>query len=113
MTAIMVRLDGGLTVPLRACDWVFYARCGCPRGVMNAVVGETALLEEETAWREFFDEGYERETAARIDLERQRGVTARLMTHAQYRAEVYPAMAAACPHGPTQMAIDLEAVDVR
>jgi hypothetical protein len=98
MTTLMVQLDSGLTVPLRECDWVFYHACGCPRGVTTAVIGATVLHDEDTAWRDFFDQGYKRETEAAVRRERKRGVTSRLMTHGQYSAEVRPAMTAKCPH---------------
>lgn len=110
MTTLMVQLGGGLTVPLSTCDWVFYHPCGCPRGVTVAQIGDTVLHDEGSAWRDFFEQGTKRETDALTKRERKRGVTAQLMTHTQYRAEVYPAMTAPCPHGPVQMAIEAAAV---
>ena len=98
MTALMVQLDGGLTVPLSTCDWVFYNPCGCPRGVTMAQIGDTVLYDEESAWRDFFEQDRKRETDALIKRERKNGVTARLMTHETYKADVYPAMTARCPH---------------
>jgi hypothetical protein len=99
VTALMIQLDGGLAVPLRECDWVFYHPCGCPRGVTMAQIGDIVLYDEESAWRDFFEQDYKRETDALIKRERKRGVTARLMTHAQYKTDVHPAMTAPCPHG--------------
>lgn len=98
MTTLMIQLDGGLTVPLGTCDWVFYHSCGCPLGVTMAQIGDTVLHDEESAWRDFFEQDRKRETDALIKRERKNGVTARLMTHETYKADVYPAMTAPCPH---------------
>lgn len=100
MPELMVKLDNEATVPLRSCDWVFYAPCGCPRGVMMAVVGDEVSHDEDSAFLHFFYEGNKREALALAKRERGRGVTARLVSHDQYKAEVYPAMLVKCTHRP-------------
>jgi len=85
-------LDSGEKASLRDCEWVFYEPCGCPRGVMSAVILGQPMLDEDTAFREFFDDGYKRTTLAMVKRERKRGVTAELMTTERYRAEISPAM---------------------
>lgn len=98
MTELMVRLDDGQTVPLADCEWVFYEPCGCPRGVMAAVILDRPMHDEDTAFYEFFDDGYKRTTAAAVKRERKRGVTAELMSVERYRAEVNPRLRGKCPH---------------
>lgn len=98
MAELLVQLDDGTTAPLRRCVWVFYASCGCPRGVINAVYGDTVLHDEDAAWRAMFEEGNKRESTALIKRERARGVTSSLMPFDRYRAEVNPLLAGKCPH---------------
>lgn len=98
MPELMVQLDDGQTVPLAKCAWVFYEPCGCPRGVMDAVICGTPMYDEDAAFREFFDTGYKRQTDAAIKREHKRGVTAELMTVRRYRAEVTPRLYGKCPH---------------
>lgn len=106
MPELIVALDDGTNAPIADCDWVFYEPCGCPRGVMDAVILSEALWHEEAAFRAFYDDGLpKRSTDARIKRERARGVTAVMMTHERYRAEVSPSMLNKCPHG--QVAIDV------
>jgi hypothetical protein len=98
MPELKVTLDDGTTAPLAKCDWVFREPCGCPRGVMMAVIGSTVLHDEDTAFLDFFREGDKRKAVALVKRERARGVTAELVTHERYRAEVAPAMLKRCPH---------------
>lgn len=98
MPELMVALDDGTTALLRDCEWVFYEPCGCPCGVIDAVCAGWALYDEEVAWREFFDAGLKRKTAAAVKQARERGVRAELMTVERYRAEVNPAMRVKCAH---------------
>jgi len=99
MPDLRVVLDDGTDAALTVCDWVFYEPCGCPRGVMDAVILGEALWHEDAAFRAFFDDGLrKRSTDARVKRERKRGVTAVLMTHDRYRAQVSPVMLRKCPH---------------
>jgi hypothetical protein len=98
MPKLMIALDSGETAALRSCVWVFYEPCGCPRGLVEAVFGDTTLADDETAFRAFFDEGRKRDTLATVQRMRKMGVTAELMTRARYRDEVYPRMLADCAH---------------
>jgi len=106
MPELMVKLESGETVELRECDWVFYAPCGCPRGVMSPFIMSTAIYDEGAAFTAFFDDGRKRTTQATVKRERESGVTAELMLHDRYRAEVYPRMTAKCPH-TAQTSLDL------
>lgn len=102
MPELTVTLDDGTTAPLAKCDWVFYKPCGCPRGVMDAVSVEWILHNEGLAFYAFFDDGSgKRKTEALVRREIKRGVTAELMTHQRYVAEISPAMRSACPHMST------------
>lgn len=92
MAKLMVEIDGQ-AVPLAECDWVFYKACGCPRGVMRALIGDAVLYDEEAAWREFFGPGTKREIQSLINRARRDGVSAELMTHARYCEEISPLMA--------------------
>lgn len=98
MAELLIQLDDGTTAPLRRCVWVFYAPCGCPRGVINAAYGDTVLHDEDAAWRGFFEEGNKRESVALIKRERARGVTSSLMSFDRYRTEVNPRLSGKCPH---------------
>lgn len=98
MPELTVTLDTGESAPLRDCEWVFCEPCGCPRGVMDAIICGTALYDEDVAFREFFDTGYKRKTDAAVKRERKRGVTAELMSVERYRAEVNPRLRGKCPH---------------
>lgn len=97
MPELMVQINGR-TVPLRDCEWVFYEPCGCPRGVMDASICDQPIYDEDAAFREFFDTGYKRQTDAAVKRERERGVTAELMTVERYRVEVNPRLRGKCPH---------------
>lgn len=99
MPELTVTLDDGTSAAPDQCDWVFFDPCGCPRGVMDAVVLGEVLWHDEAAFRAFFDDGLrKRSTDARIKRERKRGVTAVMMTHDRYRAEISPVMLRKCPH---------------
>jgi hypothetical protein len=97
MSDLLVEIDGQ-HIPLRRCVWVFYAPCGCPRGVINAMYGDTVLHDEDTAWRGMFNEGNKRESTALVKHERAAGVTSELMPFDRYRAEVNPLLVGKCPH---------------
>lgn len=72
-------------------QWVFSDPCGCPFGVMEA--GQ--VDSEAAAFLEFY------ETAAAMRKAVARGVTATLMPHERYVADVMPRMLSSyvCPHG--------------
>jgi hypothetical protein len=82
-------IDGQM-VPLSKCDWVQWARCGCPAGVTLA--GEGFAVTEQDAWKEF----YERKRDA--DRARKSGERMELVTHDRWGAEIMPQMMAPCPH---------------
>jgi hypothetical protein len=78
---------------------VFFQRCGCPFGVLEAVRfpqrgGSGRALTRSEAWRDFY------ETAAERNEAMDRGVTSELMDHDVYVSDVMPQMlsSAACPH---------------
>jgi hypothetical protein len=77
-------------------DWVFRHACGCPFGVLVAERGGAGrVLTRSEAWKDFYATARERDEAM------DRGVTAELMDHERYSAEVYPQMRSEyrCPHG--------------
>jgi len=85
---------GFIMVPLSKCDWVQWARCGCPAGVTLA--GEGFAVTEQDAWKEF----YERKRD--VDRARKSGERMELVTHDRWGAEIMPLMTAPCPHRPAE-----------
>lgn len=79
----------GPSVPLRDCEWVFFAKCGCPFGCMHA---ET--ISEDEAWRQFYDYAKDRNRA------RRKGVYSELMPKEKFRSEVLEKLQLSykCPH---------------
>jgi hypothetical protein len=75
-------------------QWVFFERCGCPFGVLEAAAAGRTLTRSE-AWRGFYDTARERNAAM------DRGVTSELVDHDVYVRTLYPQMLSAyvCPHG--------------
>ncbi len=100
MPELTVTLDDNTTARLADCDWVFYRRCGCPFGCMTAQTSIYTAYDEDTAWREFYDEGTKRETEKRIRKALAEGVKAELMTLERWRREISPKMRLSykCPH---------------
>lgn len=91
MTRLLVEIDGE-TLPLRSCDWVKWAPCGCPVGV--SVAGEGLAVTEDDAWRSFYDRKRDSDRA------RRQGYRMELIPHARYGTEIMPRMLASCPHAP-------------
>jgi hypothetical protein len=89
MSATLLADIGGEHVPLSQCDWVLWAKCGCPRGVASAICATT----EDEAWRMFFD--YKRE----IDKAKRKGLRLELVTHKRWSDELLALHMAPCPHG--------------
>ena len=86
-------IDGQM-VPLRQCDWVKWAPCGCPVGL--AVAGEGYAVTEQDAWKEFYDRKRD------ADRARRAGYRIELVTHTRWGAEIMPLMTAPCPHRPAE-----------
>jgi hypothetical protein len=78
--------------------WIFFLRCGCPSGLVEAVRfplrGNGRVMTRSEAWKNYYFTARERDAA--MDA----GVTAELMDHEQYEREVYPKMFPSyrCPH---------------
>lgn len=70
--------------------WCIYSPCGCQSGVMVAQSGSYLVPDEETAWKEFF------ENAAIRKREQDRGYSFKLVPH----AEGTKALSAKCHHTP-------------
>lgn len=51
---IHITVNGEVT-PLRECDWVLLAPCGCAQGVMSAVTLDTVYSDAGSAWHEMYD----------------------------------------------------------
>lgn len=88
---LQAEVDGQM-VPLRYCDWVQWAPCGCPVGV--SVAGENYAVTEADAWKVFYDRKRDAERA------RKKGYRMELVTHARWSAEIMPKVLTRCPHGP-------------
>jgi hypothetical protein len=82
-------IDGQM-VPLSKCDWVQWARCGCPVGVTLA--GEGFAVTERDAWKAFYDRKRDAHRARKF------GYRMELVTHARWGAEIKALMMAPCPH---------------
>jgi len=93
--ALHAEIDGQM-IPLRKCDWVKWAPCGCPVGV--SVAGEGFVVTEDDAWKEFYDRKRD------ADRARRQGYRMELVTHARWGAEIMPQMTAPCPHDATEAA---------
>src|SRR5581483_4991938 len=91
--AVSVEL-GGRQVPLRDCDWVLWAPCGCPAGVTVASTPDEGLVQdtEMAAWMAFYDDADE------IIRAQRRGEHLELMTHERWSAEVADRMTGRCGH---------------
>jgi hypothetical protein len=91
MAELLVEVDGA-QVPLKSCEWVFYAACGCPVGCCWPVIGDTVLATEDAVFREMY--GSKREAAKA----RKAGKTARLVSREDFLEDVVPALTGKCPH---------------
>lgn len=77
--------------------YVFLARCGCPRGLVEATPrtagGPPRITDEDAAWDSMYD------TRAEERAARARGVHVVHVDHAQYERDFYALMLKGCPHG--------------
>jgi len=89
VTRLLVEIDGQ-TIPLRSCDWVKWAPCGCPVGV--TVAGEGLAVTEDDAWKEFYDRKRD------ISRAQKRGYRMTLISHARYGTEIMPRLLVRCSH---------------
>lgn len=80
----------GKPVPASKLSWAVYSPCGCQSGVMVSQSGSFLVPDEETAWKEFFD------NAAIRKREKERGYTIKLLKH----EDSVMAMGGKCPHTP-------------
>lgn len=81
--------------------WIFFHRDGCPFGLLEALTfsgGYGRYLDSASAWNHFYDEGTKARTERAIGQAVTRGVTARLVAHDEYVAELMPELRAGCPH---------------
>lgn len=80
----------GKPVPASDLTWGHYSPCGCQCGVMVAQSGSFLVVDEEAAWKEFY------ESAAIRKREKARGYTFKLLLH----ADGTKALGSKCPHTP-------------
>lgn len=80
----------GQPIPANNLSWAIYSPCGCQSGVMVAQSGSFLVPDEDTAWKEFF------ENAAIRKRDKERGYTIRLLKH----EESVMGMGGKCPHTP-------------
>lgn len=69
--------------------YVFFARCGCPTGLVERRMG---VDSEDHAWEEMYPTRSEERDA------RKRGVRVELVDHAAYTRDFYAKMTEPCPH---------------
>lgn len=80
----------GQPVPANDLSWAAYSPCGCQCGVMVAQSGSFLVPDEETAWKEYF------ENAAIRKREKERGYSFKLLRH----EDSVKAIGGKCPHTP-------------
>jgi hypothetical protein len=80
----------GQPVPANNLSWAIYSPCGCQSGVMVAQSGTYLVPDEETAWKEYF------ENATIRKREQKRGYTMKLLKH----EDSVKALGGKCPHTP-------------
>lgn len=75
-------------------QWVFFHRCGCPFGVLEAGRRNGMYLTRSEAWRQFYATAKERNEAM------DRGVQSDLIDHEMYARDLYPMLLSSyrCPH---------------
>lgn len=89
MTKVYLEYEGK-PVPANDLTWCIYSPCGCQSGVMVAQSGTYLVPDEETAWKDFF------ENATIRKREKDRGYTFRLLPH----EDGTKALGSKCPHTP-------------